>query len=88
MPDIKINGAESLAVMGPDAVTSSQIALGAPLTKEDVTHLKRKEWVSVTYGVLTYTDVFDAAHETRFCLIWRDITGRALSPCDKWNEAN
>ena len=88
MPDIKVDGAESIGVMGPDAITSSEIALSVRLTKEDVLHLKRKEWVIMTYGYITYLDTFDAKHETRFCLLWRNIAGGALSPCDKWNEAN
>jgi hypothetical protein len=88
MPEIKAKGAESITVMGPDAVTSSVIVHGAPLSKEEVVHLKNKEWVILTYGVISYFDTFEAQHETRFCLIWRDISGGALSPCGKWNEAN
>lgn len=88
MPDIKIKGEESITVMGPDSIASSEIALDTPLSKEAVLHLKHKEWVIMTYGLVTYFDTFEAKHETRFCLIWRNIEGGALSPCDKWNDAN
>jgi len=88
MPIPPLKGAESIAVIAPEGIFASEIAVDTRLDDAQVSQLNSKEWVITTYGLVTYLDVFDKQHETSFCLMWRNTRGGAMSPCDKWNEAN
>lgn len=80
--------AESIGVIGPGAVVSQAVSLGAPLTDVQGIHLERKDWFIVTLGVVSYLDIFGSPHETKLCLIWRETSAESLSPCEKWNDAD
>ena len=88
MPPILTTDAESVGVIGPGAVISQALALKTPLSEEQGVHLERKDWFIVTFGVVSYSDIFGDSHETKLCLLWRDTSTGSLSPCEKWNEAN
>jgi hypothetical protein len=85
-PELTIE-AERVGVIDPGAVVSRTLSLMAPLTDEQGIHLERKDWFIVTLGVVSYVDIFGTPHETKLCLIWRDISTERLSPCEKWNIA-
>lgn len=88
MPKWPIIGNVSEPTIAPDEYHRSIVPLGIPLTEAYLTHLKRAELSIVSYGTITYFDIFKEQHHTDFCLILRDVSGTDLSPCGQWNEAN
>jgi hypothetical protein len=88
MEVINYAGDESNGVIGPESISSSDLHLGESLSDAHVLLLKRKDRFLVTYGYITYFDIFGIPHETRFCFIMLDTNSDGLSPCNKWNEAD
>jgi hypothetical protein len=89
MPDMQsVADDETIALIGPQVTHRTEVLLKRPLTEKDIAHLNSKEWLLMTYGLVTYLDIFDIKHETTFCFIVRDLYEEDLSPCDKWNDAN
>jgi hypothetical protein len=89
MPAIRVNDndVESVFTLGPSQLTYSENGLTTPLSKDQVLHLKNKEWSIITFGIISYDDAAGQHHATEFCFVWRDITTRALSSCDRWNDS-
>lgn len=79
---------ERVGEIRPGSVVSQAVSLRVPLTDVQGIHLERKDWFIVTFGVVSYLDIFGNSHETTLCLIWRDPSGASMSPCEKWNEAD
>jgi len=88
MPLKLATDSETIGEIDPDTIVSRTVSLMAPLTDEQGMYLERKDWLIVTLGVVSYVDTFGNRHETKLCLIWRDISIERLSPCEKWNNAD
>jgi len=79
---------EHVGEIGPGSVVSQAVSLRSPLTDVQGIHLERKDWVIMTFGVVSYFDIFGKSHETNLCFIWRDTSQERMSPCEKWSDAD
>lgn len=62
-------------------------ASGSPATQGQVDSIMDGKSIFYVYGKITYKDVFEKQHETKFCsFVEQDLL--ALVNCDTYNEAN
>ncbi len=78
---------ERIGELESGSVVSQSVALSPPLTDVQGMHLERKDWLMVTHGVVSYSDIYGNSHETNLCLIWRDTSTDKMSFCEEWNDA-
>jgi len=88
MPQVSSNKLiESVSVIGPDGTTMNHFAL-VPLSEWQVSLLNSGKGMIVTFGSITYFDIFDIKHDTTFCFFQQEVAKPELSPCEHWNEAS
>ncbi len=79
---------KAVDVIQPNGELQLPASLGTTrLNDAAITKLSNGESTMYVFGEITYKDVFDKFHSTRFCMfVFRDL--KTLNSCDKYNEAN
>ena len=70
----------------PDQLIAYYAWSNKPLSTQDSVDVLNNRKIMFMYGKITYTDIFDKRHFTRFCYIY--TTKRGFIHFAKWNDAN
>jgi len=88
MPVETITGDTSSGVIAPGEFMVGTYTFPALLDAAGLAILTGHEKSIVTWGTVTYSDIFGVEHQTSYCMILRDVKITPMSPCNKWNEIN